>query len=226
MELYLSQFCGENDILTPNNLDGEYQPRNHHGMFMPAEVFDATRVQLNGVSDVPEPRRFIGNITRTFSDLLKKRKFYDHIPAYKLKNRIPDKIWNNYFKFCFERNPWDKSISHYYWRRGRHPEMSFEEYLNGNRLCYNHPIYMDGQQESVIVDFVGYFENLEEDFRKVCEIIGIPFEGLPKVNVSKNRKQTKEEFFSGENKKFVDVIKKLYRKEIELHDYKFDGVVA
>jgi len=35
------------------------------------------------------------------------------MPAFEIKNRVPAEVWNSYFKFCVERNPWDKVLSHF-----------------------------------------------------------------------------------------------------------------
>src|ERR1700682_3953358 len=39
---------------------------------------------------------------------------YNHITACLVQPRVPPHVWSSYFKFCVERNPWDKVLSHYY----------------------------------------------------------------------------------------------------------------
>ena len=66
----------------------------------------------------------------------KKPVFYNHIPAFKVKEMIcyqDKRIWNEYFKFCFERNPWDKALSVYYWnteQRSTYTNMSLDKFIN------------------------------------------------------------------------------------------------
>ena len=43
--------------------------------------------------------------------------FVSHMNANKIKNKLGNNIFNNYFKFCVVRNPWDLMVSSYYWRK-------------------------------------------------------------------------------------------------------------
>ena len=89
IEVFLSQHCGEEDVLTPiwPNVP-PHSSQNHQGLFNPIpEIFILRR-----------------NFKATIRDLSNRRKFYNHIPASLLKARVSSKIWNTYFKFCVERN--------------------------------------------------------------------------------------------------------------------------
>jgi len=46
-------------------------------------------------------------------------KWYNHMPALAIKRQLGDEIWNNYFKFCVIRNPFDKAVSAYYFFKDR-----------------------------------------------------------------------------------------------------------
>jgi hypothetical protein len=45
--------------------------------------------------------------------------FYNHMPAFEVRRRVGEAVWNSYFKFCIERNPWDKVLSFYWMERFR-----------------------------------------------------------------------------------------------------------
>ena len=81
LELFLSQVCGADDVVTPiYPVVLPHMPRNHAGHFNP----------------VPEllGNKGAGSI-RLLKDEIRARKFYNHIPTSVLRYRVPEKIWNN-----------------------------------------------------------------------------------------------------------------------------------
>ena len=68
IEAYLSQYCGDADVLTP--------------------IFPSVT----------------GHRPRNWGD------YYNHIDAFSIRESIGPDIWDKYYKFCIERNPWDKTL--------------------------------------------------------------------------------------------------------------------
>ena len=54
---------------------------------------------------------------RNYKNLRGLNVHTEHAAAGRIKSCISKSVWNNYFKFCVERNPWDKAISYYYSRK-------------------------------------------------------------------------------------------------------------
>jgi hypothetical protein len=88
--------------------------------------------------------------------------------------------WNTYYKFAFIRNPYDKLVSA--WYHINRFNIPFKNYFNLINIC-NDVEYMHmflPQVRNIInengiinINFIGKFENLEEDFQKVLKNIGV-----------------------------------------------------
>ena len=120
--------------------------------------------------------------------------FYNHIPAFRIREMIAEQdkdIWDNYFKFCFERNPWDKVISQYYFqyqtstyklsRRGiTEPQdgMSLNKFIMHGRLHHfsEWRVYTeeDKNDDTIIVDKVFKYEEMNEAFNFLKEKLNLP----------------------------------------------------
>lgn len=147
-----------------------------------------------------------------------QKNYYNHIPANEIKSLIGEETWNNYFKFCFDRNPWDKVISSYYYYSRK--KVSFEQFLEmeGYKFAYNFPIYTINNKP--VVNYIGKYENLEADLRIICEKIGIPFDGwLPKAK--SNRRKNRQHYSTLYNQDQKEVIQNYFKKEIDLLNYHF-----
>ena len=87
--------------------------------------------------------------------------------AENIRSLIDGSIWTRYYKFCLERNPWDKAVSLYFWRtRGQEPRPSLLSFLNTIEAdsLSNFGIYSIGGD--VAVDHVGPLRGLEVGNRR------------------------------------------------------------
>src|SRR5262245_15915558 len=68
--------------------------------------------------------------------------YFNHISASEIRERVGPEIWDSYFKFCVERNPWDKTLSYFHMMNHRQGGgLTLERYLAGNDFPINHPKY-------------------------------------------------------------------------------------
>jgi len=102
IETFLSPICGPDDVVTPFSVpERGHQPRNYKKCFNPIpEIIKELTMKGEG----PGWRGAI-------RDLMKRRKFYHHIPGWIIKERLPQAMWEDYFKFCVVRHPLEKIIS-------------------------------------------------------------------------------------------------------------------
>lgn len=173
IEAMLSRVCGPEDVITPTTdrlMTGERMPPQNYRLDHPL------------VPKRPVWRRLLRRPERIYHPTI---GFYEHIPAWRIKAYVGDEIWNSYYKFTFERNPWDKQISWYFYKtKSKKQRPSFESFMaNKDKACVeNYSLYTtDGE---IAVDFLGRYETLNEDLAKVLKEIGIQDTApLPRLNV-------------------------------------------
>ena len=209
IEVYLSQFCGEDDIVTPIfPIEEKHRPQNYLGRFNFLKELFMTRGR---------------GIRKTLSSFFKNQKFYNHIPAIAVKARIDKETWDTYYKFCVERDPWSKSISHYNMLKYRKTKKinNFDDYLK-NKSCFNYPQYMNNSYSDVIVDKIIDYKNLIKELGVVFAKIGIPYNGNLTVQTKHKYKGTsgKEKF--NLTKQQIKKIRIKYSKEIKLLGFDYE----
>ncbi|WP_243397348.1 sulfotransferase family 2 domain-containing protein [Crocosphaera subtropica] len=51
------------------------------------------------------------------------KDWFNHIPAYLVKEKLGLSKWDTYFKFCVIRNPWDKMVSTYWYNKNKNNKL-------------------------------------------------------------------------------------------------------
>jgi len=174
-------------------------------------------------------------------EALPKSKHDEHLGHRRLHRDI-NKRTKNYFKFTFARNPWDWLLSNYFWKcrielkehgrcwpclswscQGHQQSHSFREWVLSHKgqipWLKTQPIQYDWISDrggNDLTDFIGRFENLQQDFNVVCDKIGIPRYQLPHKNKSKHKHYT--EYYNDETKQ---IVAEKYAKDIEMFGYEF-----
>ena len=209
IELALRQLCGPDDIITPLLEDGEATDTAGRA---------AQNWAVHSWWQSSRPFR-----KRTwFRKKAQDYGFYPHIPAKRAKALLNDnRIWRSYFKFAFDRNPWDRQVSAYHFRyRRTNSPPPFSRYMRRRHRAWvnNYEIYsIDGD---VCVDFVGRYESLEQELRRALSQIGTAFEQeLPraKANFRPNGRDYRQ-YYDDETR---ELIRKWYAPEIDLLNYEF-----
>jgi len=163
--------------------------------------------------------------------LYRVMEFPEHATASVAKSCLPPALYARLFKFAFVRNPWDRLVSRYA-QLLRNPaetpryqakaEKGFEEFLRWEirrDKSHQHPYVCDGNGR-LIVDFIGYFERLEEDFKKVCDRLQLAA-SLPKANTSRH-----DDYQSYYTPATRQLVADHCRRDIELFGYDFNGLAS
>jgi hypothetical protein len=77
--------------------------------------------------------------------------------------------------------------------------------------------YLIDLHGNIIVDFIGKYENLEEDFRQVCERIGVRAPKLAHKRQAKDR-SSYQKYYTDET---AALVSDYFRRDIEMFGYSF-----
>ena len=150
----------------------------------------------------------------------------EHIIPSKVHYQI-EEVLSEYFTFMFCRNPWDWVLSQFCWNFryaanrmkvfNKKKFYRIEAFLSTSKHSAKYQSdYLWDRDGKLCIDYIGRFENLQEDFNTICDKIGIPEQELPHKNKNKHNHYT--EYYDDETK---EIVAKKYRKDIEYFGYKF-----
>jgi len=150
-----------------------------------------------------------------------------------------------FFKFCFVRNPWDRLVSNYEYLKDVNSDgprtdygyASFKDWILGrpsqgkgeelgvwidrfrcpdNNAAIPTQISTIKVQNKVQMDFIGRFENLQEDFNKVCEHINVEKQQLPRK--VKSAHVHFSQYYDNETKR---IVAEQFAEDINFFNYDF-----
>lgn len=158
VEIALSKYCGPEDIITRISPDDE-----------------AVRQKLGypGAQNCKVP------LIRGIRHYLRYREWprlYNHMSAREVIRIVGRQVWDEYFTFCFERNPWDRAVSLYHWDWASRNRGTFSEFLHSYKLGHlktkGSELYIEGDR--VLVDHVCRYEQLADELEKLSDRLGLP----------------------------------------------------
>jgi hypothetical protein len=133
--------------------------------------------------------------------------------------------FSKYFKYTFVRNPWDRIVSAYYFLKEggqaesdrKWAEKNLYAYSNFDRFVkeglhrrniqsWSHFIpqykFICNSKGKPLIDFVGYYENLEKDYLHIQKKIGV-HSSLLRYNKTRSRKDDYRKYYTDETKEIV-----------------------
>jgi hypothetical protein len=151
--------------------------------------------------------------------------------------------WEEYFKFAFVRNPWDRLVSWYnmvttmpkdgneLWRYVHDNSSTFEEFIynctdeveikNGVHysFAYNQLDYVTDDHGNLLVDFIGRLENFDNDLQEAFRRIGFELETVPHVR-SGSSHQHYSTFYTADTEL---IVRERFKRDIEYFGYEFES---
>ena len=163
-----------------------------------------------------------------------------HISAERIKKAVGDDIWNSYYKFAFIRDPLERIISIYSFRRKKYIK-SLEE--KGNievinkiydekpftRMFYEGHIqkffrkeqshWIFDENDNLMIDFVGSMNTLHSDLNSIFKKVGLPeYNEKDKINKTKIIKN----YTTYYNKSLISLLNNNFKRDLNnLKSYNF-----
>jgi hypothetical protein len=215
IEAALSELCGPDDIITPYRGESE---QDRKGLAPQNYRIDH---QLKPTRSLW--RRIMRRPERYYHHTV---GFYEHMPAETVRAYVGEEVWASYYKFAFDRNPWDRQVSWYFYKtKSKRKRPSFERFMSSRRRAFvnNHDVYRldDAPDAGLAVDFLGRYENLQDDLNKALENAGVEQHiEVPKVNVTPNKDDARD-YRSYYSEEMREMIAAWYAPEIKLLGYEF-----
>lgn len=203
LEIGLSQHCGAQDVITP------ISPRD-----------ESLRRELGfrGAQNYELPIGFLRRMERRIAG--RHTHYFNHMSAQKIIRYIGQDIWDTYFTFTIEREPFGKAISSYYFGEGD-SDRSIDDYI---ATCSPHRLSnwgMYASNGSPLVDHVIRYENMDQDLRLLESRLGIDTITMPRAKgqFRKDRRHYSK-VLSAEARSIVE---RVCANEIRYFGYRWDG---
>lgn len=204
-------------------------PDGQPGRMAPFDSFQAIFIHIPKCAGTSVSQSLFGQPTGGHSTVRRYQLIY-----------TPEEF-KRYYKFTFVRNPWDRFVSTYHYLEAGGKFSSDKRWFDANFRPYGsfrkvvlkwltpsraregrltcpqfHYLCTFGSKPKV--NFVGRFENLENDFETVCSHLGIKAR-LPKMNRNPKRSSDYRSYYDDDT---INKIATIYKKDIEYFGYTFE----
>lgn len=155
IETALAQFCADDDLVTGlSTTNGSIQARANGTIGLTRyRPVDWLRLMVRG----------------------ERARLDKHLSAVGIRDLVGPEVWGSYFKFCVERDPWEKAIALYDQRtRDRKPRPTLAQFLAETRpeSLSNFGLYsIDG---GLAVDRMIRHEHLDTELEAVRNLLNLP----------------------------------------------------
>lgn len=160
--------------------------------------------------------------------------FKPHLQASTAMDILTPEIWRDCFKFSFVRHPLDRLVSQYHYIL-KHKDLPHNRFVENIHNIYEYLRFdmsdytfhhqrernrtlqkswvVDGGGK-LLVDYVGRFENLEQDFFHVTNTVGIGRVELPHINTT-----THKPYMEYYDTRTLDLAYEIFHEDFEFFGY-------
>jgi len=153
-------------------------------------------------------------------------------PVCAVKKRFPNE-WEKYLTIGFCRNPFDRLVSLYSDFKNMRgmintdfdkwvlalPSSKYMTTLEGPLSAFQPQTWYLCEDNKVAVKLLGKYERLEEDWKVVCNTVGIDCPSLP-VAYRSSGHAPYQQFYT--NDRVIEIVRNLYKEDFELLGYNLD----
>ncbi|WP_353570311.1 sulfotransferase family 2 domain-containing protein [Candidatus Albibeggiatoa sp. nov. BB20] len=161
-----------------------------------------------------------------------KKLWGGHASADFIKGKIGMAIWDEYFKFCAIRNPFDKMVSMFYFN-ARKKDIKWDIFdkkqhatifknwlfeIGKDRAVDRDKYIINGQ---VCIDYFIRYEAIEEGIEHVCQTLDIPFlpDSIPQLK--SQFRQSALELSDYYDYSSIEMVRNLFAFELDYFNYSF-----
>lgn len=160
---------------------------------------------------------------------------HKHSTLAEYRHALDPDLYGSLFKFTCVRNPWDRMVSHFFFKQAKRGRRGFDANAFRRFIAKRRPAtyYLSpdsrwrrlasvptrrGAAAFRELDFHLRFERLNEDFRTLCSRLGIPFAPLPVRNRGSHDHYSR--YYDATTRRAVW---KRFRAEIEYFGFRFES---
>jgi len=161
--------------------------------------------------------------------------FKQHLTAKEIISIVGKPQWDQAFTFAMVRNPWDRMVSNYHYRKKKIGfvekgwDIAFSDYVHGaigqgelpydpsSKFLMPQVEWLKDEQGEICVDFIGRYESVQSDFKSIKKKARRWAPDLFTHNQS-TRKRDYKDYYDADTKKLVA---DFYKSDIEFFGYGF-----
>lgn len=151
------------------------------------------------------------------------------------KELLPSEFFASLYKFAFVRNPWDLQVSSYHHLRRERPHLlegheQFADFLRWKldpERPYQYHIDTSIQQQldylidldgTLLVDFIGRYEQLHDDYQQLSAALGASLPPLPHKRKATTRRSDYRPYYDDA---LAEQVADYFKRDIEAFGYRF-----